>query len=114
MKNINPTKVALCWVSLTCIQTITSLVKERRERKDVVSKQNQAIDILRQQVESIGFAAETTENGMIYLVNRQQPYMGFSFCARFTCPFMRRVIIMNTLLFAWLVLIYCKVNKKGK
>lgn len=71
MKNINPTKVALCWVSLTCIYTITSLVKERREIKDVVSKQNQAIDILRQQVESIGFAAETTENGMIYLVNRQ-------------------------------------------
>ena len=47
------------------------LYKERKEIKDVLAKQNQAIKMLSEQVDNLNFVAETTEKGVVYIVNRR-------------------------------------------
>ena len=63
--------VALCGASFIAIGSVKSLIKERKEIKDVLAKQNNAIRTLAKQVEDLKFVAETADNGMIYIVGRR-------------------------------------------
>ena len=71
MKKDDYLKVALCCMSMISIGTMRSLIKERKEIKEVLAKQNQAIRMLSEQVNNLDFVAETTEKGAIYIVNRR-------------------------------------------
>ena len=63
--------IALCGASFIAISSVTSLIKERKEIKDVLAKQNHAIRTLAKQVDNLKFVAETADNGMIYIVGRR-------------------------------------------
>ena len=77
MKKEDYLKIALCGSSMVSIYLMKCLYKERKEIKDVLAKQNQAIKILSEQVDNLNFVSETTEKGMVYLVNRRQPHRLF-------------------------------------
>lgn len=64
-------RAALCGASFIAISSVTSLIKERKEIKDVLAKQNYAIKTLAEQVNNLQFVAETADNGMIYIVGRR-------------------------------------------
>lgn len=71
MKKEDYLKMALCGSSMVSIYLMKCLYKERKEIKDVLAKQNQAIKILSEQVDNLNFVSETTEKGVVYLVNRR-------------------------------------------
>ena len=71
MKKEDYLKMALCASSMVSIHLMKCLYKERKEIKDVLAKQNQAIKILSEQVDNLNFVSETTEKGMVYLINRR-------------------------------------------
>ena len=63
--------VALCGASFIAISSVTSLIKERKEIKDVLAKQNYAIKTLVEQVNNLQFVAETADNGKVFPYDKE-------------------------------------------